>query len=60
MVYCNTYWYSSVVDMSKLSGIDVWIARYGDTINAPSKGNYNYTIWQSMSVSLAVSKTTGS
>lgn len=46
MVYCNTHWYSSVVDMSKLSGIDVWIARYGDTINAPSKGSFNYTIWQ--------------
>ena len=47
MVYCNTYWYSDVVDMSKLSGIDVWIARYGDTIQAPSKRSFRYTIWQS-------------
>lgn len=47
MVYCNTYWYSSVVNMSKLSGIDVWIARYGDTIQAPSRESYDYTIWQS-------------
>ena len=23
-----------------------WIARYGDTIQAPDKDRYNYTIWQ--------------
>lgn len=27
--------------------MDVWIARYGDTIQAPDKERYNYTIWQS-------------
>ena len=47
MVYCNTNWYDNFVDWSMLSGIDVWIARYGDTIQAPDKSRYNYTIWQS-------------
>ena len=46
MVYCNTYWYDNYVDWSLLNGLDVWIARYGDTINAPSRSSYNYTIWQ--------------
>ncbi len=46
MVYCNTYWYSSKVDMSRLSDLDVWIASYGDKIQAPSKSLYDYTIWQ--------------
>lgn len=47
MVYCNTNWYDTKVDWSLLSGIDVWIARYGDKILAPSKSSYKYTIWQS-------------
>lgn len=47
MVYCNTYWYDNFVDWSLLSGIDVWIARYGDKIQAPNADLYSYTIWQS-------------
>lgn len=47
MVYCNTNWYDNYIDWSLLSGIDVWIARYGDTIQAPDHTKYNYTIWQS-------------
>jgi hypothetical protein len=46
MVYCNAYWYTMKVDMSKLSGFDVWLASYGDKIQAPSRSSYNYTIWQ--------------
>lgn len=46
MVYCNTDWYDNYIDWSLLSGIDVWIARYGDRIQAPDKEKYNYTIWQ--------------
>ena len=46
MIYCNTYWYSSKIDMSRLSGLDVWIASYGDKIQAPSSSLYDYTIWQ--------------
>ena len=47
MVYCNTYWYDNFIDWSMLSGLDVWIARYGDTIQAPDANRYSYTIWQS-------------
>lgn len=47
MVYCNTYWYDDKIDWSLLNGIDVWIARYGDRIQAPSGSAYKYTIWQS-------------
>lgn len=47
MVYCNTNWYDKHVDWSLLDGIDVWIARYGDTILAPPHDEYKYTIWQS-------------
>lgn len=47
MIYCNTYWYNNFIDWSLLSGIDVWIARYGDTIQAPDASLYSYTIWQS-------------
>lgn len=47
MIYCNTYWYDNYIDWSMLPGIDVWIARYGDTIQAPDNSKYNYTIWQS-------------
>lgn len=47
MVYCNTNWYDVHVDWELLEGIDVWIARYGDTISAPSRYDYEYTIWQS-------------
>ncbi len=49
MIYCNTYWYDNHIDWSLLSGLDVWIARYGDTIQAPDRGKYSYTIWQSTS-----------
>ena len=44
MIYCNTNWYKNYLVPSIISGIDVWIASYGDKIMAPS-GNY-YTIWQ--------------
>lgn len=47
MVYCNAYWYDEQINWSYLSGIDVWIAQYGDKILAPSKNKYKYTIWQS-------------
>lgn len=47
MLYCNLNWYDNYVDWSKLSGLDVWVARYGDSISAPSRTQYNYTIWQS-------------
>ena len=47
MVYCNTYWYDTQIDWSSLSGLDVWIARYGDRILAPDASRYSYTIWQS-------------
>lgn len=47
IIYCNTYWYDNFIDWSMLSGLDVWIARYGDTIQAPDKAKYSYTIWQS-------------
>ncbi len=47
MVYCNTNWYDEKIDWSLLPGIDVWVARYGDKILAPSRSDYDYTIWQS-------------
>lgn len=47
MLYCNLDWYNNYVDWDKLSGIDVWVACYGDSIPAPSRTQYNYTIWQS-------------
>lgn len=47
MIYCNTDWYDNKINWSKLTGYDVWLARYGDKILAPSKSNYKYTIWQS-------------
>ena len=34
------------MDWSLLSGLDVWIARYGDAIQAPDADHYSYTIWQ--------------
>ena len=39
MVYCNTNWYDNYIDWSLLSGVDVWIARYGDWKECRSK-NY--------------------
>ncbi len=45
MVYTNVYWYLTQLNMSKLKSYDVWLARYGDTINRPSS-EYRYTIWQ--------------
>ncbi len=46
MIYCNVDWYDNEIDWSKLTGYDVWLARYGDNILAPSKSSYKYTIWQ--------------
>lgn len=47
MIYCNTDWYDNKLDWSKMTGYDVWLARYGDKILAPDKKKYKYTIWQS-------------
>lgn len=48
MLYMNLNWYNNFVDWSMLegSGIDVWLACYGDHILAPSTSLYKYTIWQ--------------
>lgn len=49
MLYMNLNWYNNHVDWGLLenSGFDVWIASFGDTINAPDNSKYKYTIWQS-------------
>ena len=49
MLYMNLNWYNNHVDWSLLegSGLDVWVASFGDTINAPDNSKYTYTIWQS-------------
>ena len=49
ILYMNLNWYNNHIDWSVLegSGLDVWIACYGDTILAPSTSKYRYTIWQS-------------
>ena len=31
MLYCNEYWYSSLIDMTQLENVDKWIARYANT-----------------------------
>lgn len=41
MIYCNTDWYDNKLDWSKMTGYDVWLARYGDTILAPNKRTIN-------------------
>ena len=46
MVYMNTHWYKEKVNMSMLSGLDVWIASYSDKNPAPDRSVYNYGIWQ--------------
>lgn len=48
MLYMNLDWYNNHVDWNLLaeSGLDVWIASYGDTIDAPDRNKYAYTIWQ--------------
>jgi len=48
ILYMNLNWYNNFVDWNVLegSGLDVWIASYGDTILAPSASKYKYTIWQ--------------
>ena len=48
ILYMNLNWYNNFVDWNVLegSGLDVWIASYGDTILAPSTSKYKYTIWQ--------------
>ena len=47
MIYCNADWYDNKLDWSKMTGYDVWLARYGDRIFAPDRKKYNYTVWQS-------------
>lgn len=46
MVYTNTNWYDNEVDWETMGDYDVWLARYGDKIPAPSHEEYDYTIWQ--------------
>lgn len=48
MLYMNLNWYNNKVDWNLLkdSGLDVWAASYGDTINAPDRSRYTYGIWQ--------------
>ncbi|MBQ9065158.1 MAG: hypothetical protein IJ123_06900 [Blautia sp.] len=46
MVYTNISWYLTKLNMSKLKDYDVWLARYGDTINKPDQNSFRYTIWQ--------------
>ena len=31
MLYCNEYWYSSLIDVTQLKNVDKWIARYANT-----------------------------
>ena len=45
MVYLNPYWYNYRLDMSRLSGLDLWLAWYGDSLLPPFT-NYRYSIWQ--------------
>ena len=48
ILYMNLNWYNNYIDWSVLegSGLEVWIASYGDTILAPDTSKYQYTIWQ--------------
>lgn len=46
MVYLNPDWYDNHVDMSRLSGIPVWLASYSDKKPAPDRTKYQYGIWQ--------------
>ncbi len=45
MVYLNPYWYTYKLDMSRLSGLDLWLAWYGDSLMPPFAA-YRYSIWQ--------------
>jgi GH25 family lysozyme M1 (1,4-beta-N-acetylmuramidase) len=42
MVYSNTKWFVSKMDLSKLSGIDLWYAYYGKGFYFP----YDFKVWQ--------------
>lgn len=46
MIYCNTSWYTEKLVPAGLTDYDIWIARFGDTIQAPDASTYQYTIWQ--------------
>ena len=46
MIYTNTEWYKNKINMSLLSGIDVWIASYSDKSLGPDRSTYQYGIWQ--------------
>jgi GH25 family lysozyme M1 (1,4-beta-N-acetylmuramidase) len=43
MIYANPNWCSNYLDMSRLSGYDLWLAHYN--VDSPSS-NYPYTVWQ--------------
>ena len=45
MLYCNQRWYSQFLDPEAL-GVDVWLARFADSITGPDRSLFNYTIWQ--------------
>lgn len=50
MLYCNTYWYNSKLNLSTLAGYDKWLANYGDALTAPTGvASSAYTIWQATS-----------
>lgn len=45
MVYCNEDWYTNYIDISKISNVDLWVARYNYLYNK----TIPRTIWQSTS-----------
>ena len=42
MVYSNTKWFVSKIDMSQIKDYDIWYAYYKDSVYFP----YNFQIWQ--------------
>lgn len=45
MLYCNTYWYNTYINKTKVAGLDKWMAAYGDS--KTSLGiSATHTIWQ--------------
>ena len=46
MVYTNANWYNNEIDMEKLKDYEIWLAWYGDRLNAPDRTRYRYGIWQ--------------
>lgn len=46
MVYANPNWCNNYLEMSRLSGYDLWLAHYN--VDSPSN-KYPYTIWQNSS-----------